>query len=72
MGLEDLTGSDKFIDDFNLSWPDGSADQVLTLDNHIFGIKNVLPIDDSVPVGPAHTEPGQIVFSPGIKGRHLS
>ena len=39
MGLEDLTGNDKFIDDFNLSWPDGSADQVLTLDNHIFGIK---------------------------------
>ena len=32
MGLEDLTGNDKFIDDFNLSWPDGSADQVLTLE----------------------------------------
>lgn len=42
MPVEELDGTDKFIDDFNLSNPVGSTDTKATLDDHIRGIKNVL------------------------------
>ena len=42
MALEDLTGSNKFIDDLVVTNPVGSTDTKSTLDDHIRGIKNVL------------------------------
>lgn len=42
MALEDLTGSDKFIDDLVNTNPVGATDLKSTLDDHIRGIKNVL------------------------------
>lgn len=42
MALEDLEGGSVYIDALVSSNPVGGSDQVLTLDNHIRGIKNVL------------------------------
>jgi len=42
MGLEDLTGAAKFIDDLVNTNPVGSTDTKSTLDDHIRGVKNVL------------------------------
>lgn len=42
MGLEDLTGTNKFIDDLVIGNPVGSTDTKSTLDDHIKGVKNVL------------------------------
>jgi hypothetical protein len=42
MGLEDLTGTDKFIDDFVITNPIGATDVKGQGDNHLRGIKNVL------------------------------
>jgi len=41
MALEDLTGTNRFIDAFNVSWPTDS-DFVDEGDDHVRGIKNVL------------------------------
>lgn len=42
MPLEDLTGADKYINAFNVNWPDGAIDFPDAGDDHISGIKNVL------------------------------
>ncbi len=42
MALEDLTGTNKFIDALVLSNPVGATDRKRTLDDHTRGIKNVL------------------------------
>lgn len=42
MALEDLVGSNKFIDDLDSANPVGSTDYVASLDDHIRGIKTVL------------------------------
>lgn len=42
MPLEDLTGTDKYIDDLVKTNPDGALDKKKTLDDHTRGIKNVL------------------------------
>ena len=42
MPLEDLTGSNKFIDALDETNPVGSVDYMSTVDNHIRGVKNVL------------------------------
>ena len=41
MGLEDLTGPDKFLDAFNVSWPTGD-DDIAEGDDHVRGVKNVV------------------------------
>lgn len=42
MALEDLTGSDKFIDNLDEANPVGATDFLSTADDHIRGVKNVL------------------------------
>lgn len=42
MPLEDLTGTDKFINDLVITNPVGSTDAKASLDDHIRGLKNVL------------------------------
>lgn len=42
MALEDLSGTDKFIDDLVITNPVGSTDPMSDVDGHITGVKNVL------------------------------
>jgi hypothetical protein len=58
MGLEDLTGGAKFLDDLDEANPVGTTDTLSTVDDHIRGIKNVLKntfpnVDGAVNLTPA-------------------
>ena len=44
MALEDLNGPSKFINALNALNPDGATDTLDQADDHMRGIKNVLPV----------------------------